>query len=290
MMRNLLVAGLAALAGTTIGLASAKAAITVNCGTFPGISDAIALGHKDVFVNGTCTEDVFVSVDDVTIAGGANGEIAGTLSVVGAKRFTIRNMTVTVPGIAFEGVLVMNGASATVDNIFVTGSLECGVLVFMGSFADVRNSTIDGNGWGLCASVGSVVSGRNNTIRNSANEGVAIYQHGTYRARGDTVDNTGGGDVAISLDRNSFLDLRPGRVTGNIVAAHQSHLLVRRSSAIAGDVQVDILSELDLTGNSTVAGDVTATNLSIVRTTDGAAVDGKVKCMGTSICLPQPPE
>jgi hypothetical protein len=115
---------------------------------------------------------------------------------------------------------------------------------------------------------------------------VEIYQHGTYRARGDTVDNTGGGAVAVSLSRNSFLDLRPGFVTGNILASDQSHLLVRRSSMVTGDIKVDVLSELDLIQESTVSGDVAATSLSIVKTTDGAVVGGKTKCGDKSICLP----
>lgn len=287
MVRRLILYIVPALAATIFGLAPAGAAITVNCGTFPGISDALAAGNTDITVNGTCFEDVLVRADDVTIASGFNGEVVGTVTAVGAQRFRILGMAVTVPeDNPNEGILVMNGASATVSNVTVTGSVECAILVFMNSFAEVFNSTIDGNGFGLCASTGSFLRGRNNTVTNSVNAGVEIGQHGSYRGRNETIDNTGGGDAAITLRQNSYVDLRPGFVTGDIVASDQSLLRVRQSSTVAGNVQVDVLSELDLTQTSSVSGDVTATSLSVAKITGGATVAGKVKCGDKSLCLP----
>jgi len=121
-------------------------------------------------------------------------------------------------------------------------------------------------------------------ITNSVGPAVEVYQQSTYRARNENFDSSAGSGPTITLTRNSFLDLRPATVTGDIAVAHQSHLSVRKVSMVDGDISVDILSELDLREDSTVVGKIKTTNLSIVRITDGATVRGRVSCVGNSIC------
>lgn len=222
--------------------------------------------------------------------GGDNGVIDGSLTVWAAQRFTLRNMTVTASTDDVEGIWITHGASANIRDVTVSGEPDyCAILVYFHSFAEVRNSTLDGNAYGLCAGVDSLVSSRGNTITNSEYAAVEVYQNSTYRARNDTVEAGAAGEPTVSVSRNSFLDLRPAFVTGNIAVTHQSQLYVRKESTITGDIRVNILSELDLK-DSAVTGDIKAENLSIVKVSDGATVDGRVTCLGTSICLPRPPE
>jgi hypothetical protein len=277
------------LTGTVLAFEPAKAGVTIDCDT-QSISSALASGEKDITVNGTCSESVVVHSDDVTIEGGVNGVIDGALTVYGAQRFTMRYMAVTASTDGLEGIWVTHGASANIRNVTVSGEPEfCAILVFYDSFAEIRNSILDGNACGLSVGVGSLVSSRGNTITNTENTAVEVYQHGTYRARDDTIDASLSGEPTITVSRNSFLHLRPADVTGNIAVSHQSHLYVQRESTVTGDIGVNILSELDLK-DSAVTGKIRAENLSIVKISDGATVDGSVSCLGTSMCLPRPPK
>lgn len=279
-----------ALAGMILAFGPANAFL-VDCNVVgQSISAALDLGETDITVNGTCTEEVYVTSDDVTIQGegGVDGVINGALTVYGAQRFTMRNMAVTASTDGLEGIWVTHGASANFRYITVSGEPDyCAILVFYNSFAEIRNSTLDGNACGLSVGIGSLVSSRDNVIQNSGGAAVEVYQNSTYRARNDTIEASLSGEPTVSVSRNSFLDMRPGYVTGDIALSHQSQLYVRKNSSVTGDIGVDILSELDMK-NSVVTGNIRATNLSIARIREDATVDGSVSCIGTSICLPHP--
>lgn len=279
-----------ALAGMIFAFEPANA-FFVDCDLGQSISTALASGETDISVKGTCTEEVYVTSDDVTIEGegGVDGVINGALTVYGAQRFTMRNMAVTASTDGLEGIWVTHGASANFRDITVSDEPDyCAILVFFDSFAEIRNSTLDGNACGLSVGVGSLVSSRGNTITNTENAAVEVYQNATYRARDDTIDASLSGEPTVSVSRNSFLDMRPGDVNGDIAVSHQSHLYIRNDSSVTGDIGVDILSELDMK-DSVVTGNIRATNLSIARIREGATVNGRVLCIGTSICLPHPP-
>jgi hypothetical protein len=260
-------------------------AVVVDCNLGQSISAALALGETDITVNGTCTESVYVASDDVTIAGGVNGEIDGSLTVWGAQRFTMQNMAVTATDNWVEGIWVTHAASANFRNITVSGEVEyCAILVYFDSFAEIRDSTLDGNMCGLSVGTGSFVSGWDNVIRNNQTVAVEVYQHGTYRARRDTFDGSTGSGPAVTVSRNSFLDLRSANVTGDVSATDQSHLLARSGATVTGNINVDILSELDISGGSTVTGDVTVANLSVGKATADVILGGAINCT-KSICM-----
>lgn len=289
MMQKLFRVVFLALTGMVLAFGPAEADVTVNCNDGESIGNALSSGETNITVTGTCTEEVRVTSDDVTIVGDGTGEIDGALTVYGAQRFEIRNMLVTASADDIEGIWVTHGASVSIQNVTVSGEPDyCAILVFFDSFADIWNSTLEDNACGLSVGVGSLVSGRNNVIRNNGNPAVEVYDHGTYRARGDRFDGSAGNGPTVILNRNSFLDLRPAYVTGDIAASHQSHLSIRKESTVDGNISINILSELDLRQDSTVVGNIKARNLSIVRITGGATVDGSVSCIGTSKCLPRP--
>jgi len=281
--RTLFVSVVSVLAGAIAAFTPAQAATTVNCGTPPTLNEVIGPG-ADIIVNGTCTESVFVRFDDVTISGGLNGEIDGSLTVWGAQRFTIQNMVVNATDPGIEGIWVTHDASANILNVMVSGETEfCAILVYFDSFAEIRNSTLDGNVCGLSVGPGSFVSGWDNVIQNSANAAVEVYQHGTYRARRDTFDGSAGSGPAVTISRNSFLDLRSANVIGDVSATDQSHLFIRGGASVTGNINVDFLSEVDASGGSTITGNVTVSNLSVGKATADVVLTGTISCTN-SVC------
>jgi len=144
----------------TLAFAPAEAGFLVHC---PGaqINAALISGETDLIVEGICDERVEVNSDDVTITGHQNGGgIDGALVVFGAQRFKIQNMNVIASMSGLEGIWVTNGASATIDDVMVSGYTECAILVFLNSFAEITNSEIGGGVCGLSVGVGSVVNAR----------------------------------------------------------------------------------------------------------------------------------
>lgn len=266
------------------GLATA---CTVNAGAYPTISNALdVLGSgAGITFSGTCAEDVTVTADDVTITGDTiiGSTIEGQLTVDGAQRFVLRDVTVTnSPEI---GIFVTDGASAEIQFVTVENASDSGIDVRFGSFARILDSVVQNNMWGLSVNKGGVVDGLRNTISDNAEEQVDLSEHGTYRGTTEEIDQ-GSGTYAMSVARNSYLNLRSGStVKGKTGVAIQSHLRLRDDTSVEGDIEVDIQSELDLAGEASVEGDIRAQNLSIVRVLDDAEVNGTVKCVRRSICI-----
>ncbi len=75
--------------------------VTVIC---PGdsiqsaIDIASPIGHLNIIIDGTCTEDVTVMRDEVTFEGSTNGgELKGTFNAIGARSIRMTNLSVTAP-------------------------------------------------------------------------------------------------------------------------------------------------------------------------------------------------
>jgi len=268
------------------GLATA---CSVNGGAYTKISDALdALGSgANITFSGICNNEpnneVIVAFDDVSILGNPSGTIEAQVTVDGAQRFVLRDVTVTnSPEI---GIFVTDGASAEIQFVTVENAPDSGIDVRFGSFARILDTTIQNNAWGLSVNKGGVVDGYRNTISDNEYEQVDLSEHGTYRGTTEEIDQ-GSGTYAMSVARNSYLNLRSGStVKGKTGVAIQSHLRLRDDTSVEGDIEVDIQSELDLTGEASVEGDIHAQNLSIVRVLDDAEVNGTVKCVRTSICI-----
>lgn len=284
MRRRHLVAAVPFLAAVVLvsGTATVQAC-TVSAGdsTFGSIMGALGPDRRTLTVEGTCVGDVYVNLDDVTIGG--SGIMVGQVTVDGAQRFAIHDVTIAnSPAI---GIYVIDGSSAEISNVTVEYANDSGIDVRFGSFARILDSRIENNVWGLSVNKGGVVDGYRNVMANNREEQVDLAEHGTYRGSAETIDQ-GLGTYALSVTRNSYLNLRQdSRVTGRTSIVMQSHLRTRDHTTVTGDISVDLQSALDLAEETAVEGDIETRNLSIVRVLGDATVDGTVRCYRTSICM-----
>jgi len=108
------------------------------------IQDTLAEGRVLV-IQGICNTEpeIVIRFDDVTLVG--DGTIVGQVTVGGAQRFALRNVTVAnSPEI---GVYIIDGASAEISNVTVENANDSGIDVRLGSFARILDSRIEHNIW-----------------------------------------------------------------------------------------------------------------------------------------------
>ena len=82
--------------------------------------------HATIFVKGTCTEDVTVGKDDLTLAAHEDGgTVAGLIGVVGAQRVTIDGLKVTGSG---GVVIARDNASLIIKNAVIESAGNTAVV------------------------------------------------------------------------------------------------------------------------------------------------------------------
>ena len=164
----------------------------------------------EVFVSGTCDENLVIRRSEVTIDGGGAMTIRGQVSVF-AHNVWLYNLTVTAPGrgvtvsdgsarlwsVALEenegeGLLLRRNAFVWLRDSFVTNNVSKGVSA-NGSQIDVQNTSISGNGsGGVFLDIGSRGNFNDNEISDNSGSGIT--------ASGGSQVLIGGGNV---ITRNS---------------------------------------------------------------------------------------
>lgn len=295
---------IAVLMATGFGFPGANAlaqTVNVNCPgqSIQGILNLAPAAVKGLTlnINGTCTENVLIKLNNVTLNGLASATVNGTITVDGAKRVIVQNLRVTGTG---DGVVVTRNGSATVQNSVIRFNDDNGIFVTHGAQADILNNLIRKNGqnvsgpdlgYGIQVNHGGNVNASNNSINDNLSYGVGVLDGatallesntimrngrleffetgvGVYRARvrangntyldnayaaievyndagyrtGKSLGSGGGGDdnpfgfenitagtgqIAISMGRSSYVDLRQVIVQGTIEMGSDSMLLVR---------------------------------------------------------------
>ncbi len=223
-LKSAAVAGLAlAIVGFNTGTAKA---VVVNCGgPNASIQDAVdkANGPTTIFVKGLCVEDPTITVDDVTLQGHTTGgTVDGTITIDGAKRVVIDDLTVTGSGTGIRGT---GGASFTVQNSNLSNNMGSGIGVFQGASAIITNNSIDNNGSGDETDFSEgidVIGGANalitdNVITHSFFTGVFVARNASARFAGNTIDSNGldTGDCGIDVARSSAVKLIGGNTISN---------------------------------------------------------------------------
>lgn len=270
----------AAIPLTILGLlatGSANAAM-VDCSAGETVATALNGNGKTINIKGVCSNEpdalVTITKDDVTLAGiTPDATIEGTVSIEGANRAVIENLTVTAPG---DGIYVSEGGSATIRNSVITGNEGLGIWVGNGAYAMIEFNEITGNGEdGIAVTRGGTVRSRENMIAGHSFAGVEVTQHGAFASQprsGEAGDNitAAPGPFGVVVSRHSYVDLRDFTVDGNI--------------------RVTISSELDMRGRSVqsiVDGDISADTLSVIiknNSRAGVLVNGNCWANGTSYC------
>ena len=236
--------------------------VAVNCpgGTIGGaLAQAKPGGALVVTVTGTCTENVTIARNDVTLQGG--GEVVGQITVDGAQRVLINGLTVSGPGSGIEarnnaaitvtnstiennasvGINVMHGAFALIDGNVIRDNGQCDLLARDSGSAQVRNSTIEASQAKPASCPALVGVLRNSFIRLTggntitASAGLALLVQAVSTVRQDGGHDTITGDVLVlSL---ASADLRDANLTGFVQAVENANFLTR-NSMITGSITV----------------------------------------------------
>lgn len=220
--------GATLLAGMVLLAGPARAAI-VTCGTGNSITQALQGNSNIITIKGVCTENVDIERRDVTLEGDG-GEIVGTVTIAGASRVVIKNLTIR--DAAGDGVDILGASAVEIyDTTISSNDGGCGVFVGDASFLRIENSFILGHNisgleqLGLCVNQGSVVQGKNNHITDNS-FGVIVIQRGTYFGRGEEIVSIVV-NSAMEVAVFSYLELRDSSVGGRITFTRQSHGSIR---------------------------------------------------------------
>ncbi len=263
---------LALLGGLALlGLHAGEArAVVIDCNAGGSIQTEIDNGEILVEFTGTCNEFVNVFRDGTTIRGNsgtpASDVIAGGMSIFGATRVFIENLTINGSSVAIHDgayAIITNTTIANTDaGVFVTrnsgvrfegstlgpaliddGNNSCGPLcILSSSFARLRNTSVTG------ATNDPAIGGALTVSRDSSLElrgGNTIVNTGTQKAIGVWFDS--------SVRQDNPSGLGTDVITGGIDIFGMSYFEVRQA-AITGNVSVDLHSVLRM-GSPVFGGD-----------------------------------
>ena len=223
-----------------------------------------------VFVSGQCSENVLIEADDITLSGNGSGLgtigawISGSITIRGAQRVRVEYLHVTGPG---AGVVVTDGAAATIAHNELVDNESDGVSVASFSFARVEFNTITGNGRpapvfeaGIDVYVNGTVRSRGNFIADNNYAAVEVGNMSYFRSgvntqgqppgpedgdiilqKGCTQGEQAGfcgepGTIALECYRNGVCDIRVSDITGYISLSGLSNFDVRDDVTINGHI------------------------------------------------------
>jgi hypothetical protein len=207
------------------GVASAADPITklVDCSRGDTIQRQIDRRNPDrelqLTIRGTCTENVTIDRDDLTLIGDG-GTVIGTISVPGSRRVLIRTLTVSSP--TGPGIFASDNAGITVEDSSIVRNGTEGVLVRGGAHVNLRRNRLAENGLaagpdsgrGIHAIHNGSVDASDNTIVNNRSDGVGIFNGSYARLAQNTIEGNGrfaAGEAGVQVNRSIV------RANGNVI-------------------------------------------------------------------------
>ena len=254
--------------------------VMVDC-TVGSISDVLknapVAGRLIITVEGTCTEDINITRDDVTLRGGS-GEVMGQISIDGARRIEIEGLRVT-GGISAEREATLLVQNSTIE---VSGTTSA-VAVIHGGFVElIGNPLISSDqGCAILVDSGGEVRLQDNALIQSSNSGdtcatLGVYRDGLVRLRGgnklvnvdeagfviaagqgSTVRQDGGSDVfegLVEFGSDTSADIRMANIMGNVRVTANSALRLR-DSTVTGVLDISNMSNVDLERGVVMTGE-----------------------------------
>lgn len=280
-------------------------AVTVSC---PGQSiqdavDAAVQGQQTtIFITGTCTEDVLITTDDVTLSGnqagsacdtenpGGTGTIEGSVDILGV-RANVEFLTITGSD---YGLDIGNRATShlTCNNVF--NNQAYGIAVFRSSNAVLEDNTVVSNGLrstdpeaffdcGLFVSeASSVRSLGGNSYDDHPYCAVEVSRQSSYQSGDGTVD----GKVDFIVERDCAPETGGGCLTEDYgpiaLGAWLGGQYDVRNAEVGGEIRIDVQSSFQ-TRFSEILGKLIADNDSRVRViNDNLRFEGELHCNDSS--------
>jgi len=240
------------------------------------LKNAPVAGRIIITVEGTCTEDINITRDDVTLRGGS-GEVMGQISIDGARRIEIEGLRVT-GGISAEREATLLVQNSTIE----VGGTTSAVAVIHGGFVElIGNPLISSDqGCAILVDSGGEVRLQDNALIQSSHSGdtcstLGVYRDGLVRLRGgnvlknlagsfvldaiqgSTVRQDGGSDVfegLVEFASDTSADIRMAQITGNVRVTANSALRFRNST-VTGVLDISNMSNVDLERGVVMTGE-----------------------------------
>ena len=278
--------GIAAALATAMFVTNAEAkkadavkTTTVDC-SLPNSTLQAAINSASpntvIFIRNTCTENPTIRTDDITLDGdpdavgnqGGSGVIDGTVTVDGAARVNLQNLTVAPSGAGDRNAIdIVNNAFARISNseVHALGVFGQGLSAERGAIAILDNSLVTAQGnnsvddsCALNANVGGIIiSEGGNTLENFVTGGMtgdtAICSNngGHFRKNSGTPIDTIRARFPVSVANNAEADVRgveidnpggPGNTVGRFIVFWNSSLRIRNSDLTGSTVEAEVQS------------------------------------------------
>lgn len=227
-----------------IGAGAQMQTFIVDCAAGQSISKALEQGDSRrplvLTVRGTCTENVTIRRDDVTLQGQAGGNATVTAANAGAALITVKGTRIVIDGLTLNGGLhglaVTGTHDVSITNCLVRNATQNGLFAESANVL-AQNNVIENHGgagvllrWSRARLVG-------NQIRTNAGPGISAQQLASASMAGGNAI-TGNGAQGILL-RNGSL----GVLGGETIASNASNGIELTVESVAN------LSQTTITGN-----------------------------------------
>lgn len=264
--------------------------LQVDCGVGQTIAQALqeAKPGDTIQITGTCHETVTITTDQVTLDGQGTTTIDGSgsgqavMTVDGARRVTIKNMTVRNGN---DGILARRGAAVILEGLAAEDNANEGLEIDENSTAQIIDCTVQRNGGdGIFVNRSSSVTFEGTNVSNgNADDGISITSNSTAHIQSSgsfTVNNNAenGAQVVLSstlnLSLGSTLTVQNNDDTGLLVfeASHAELLgTTTISENSGGGISISNNAGADLAGNLQVVNN-TGTGVNVTRNSRVAIV------------------
>ena len=208
-----------------IAVATSSAAVKptlVTCGSKTTISSVLATttGPIAIVVQGTCTENVVIDRDDVTLQGDpGGGGIASpdptkdVVTIDRANRVVLSGLTISG---GRHGVLGKNGAVFSVLGSTVQNNVQNGVLAIFGATVTVDSAVING-----VTVPSQLVNNGSGGDPDRGLNGLALTDNSSGTARNSTFSGNGSNGISVSRSSSARIGINtsavagPNTITGN---------------------------------------------------------------------------
>ena len=296
--------------------ADAKPPTVVNCDAARGLTSIqeavdVASGPETIFIEGTCTEDVTITKDDITLSGNqaaigcnkadpsasAGAMIDGTITVDGV-RATIEHLVITGSG---SGVEIINRANVHLTCNDISNNEKWGVDVLRSSNAVLKTNTLSGNGTretdpfiffdvGLFAGDASSVQSLGNTYKDNQYAAIDIDRQSLFRNGAFLPREPGGGPA--DPDERDVITQRgcnpdgTGCFSGAVaIEIFNGGSVDLRNADVNGEMEVVGLSSFRVDADADIQGNILNNANSVVRLKDRSFLgDREVTFDGTLTC------
>ena len=185
-----------------------------------------------VEVSGSCTENVTIAQDRVTLECVGGASITGVDATspentnvvrVRASDVVVRNCDIRGGDAPNTALIVIRGGSATIIGNKVSGSNSTGILVTQNSYGRIfGNNEVTGNaGSGVSITSGSMADVANNNIHDNGSNGMTVLRSAAADVVGnDIVDNARSGvfvsrTSTVAFSNDASFGSAPNKIEGN---------------------------------------------------------------------------